>query len=143
MTLTIDGTLRQKVKQAQDLMRHKARKGDLAVILEKALDLLIAKEKKERFGIGRNPRPKAPTSDRTQTETRHIPDDMKRTIYERDGGQCTFVGEQGRRCTETGGVELDLLDGWAKTHEHSVDRIVLKCRSHNAHAAEKMYGREK
>ena len=68
--------------------------------------------------------------------SRHIPDWIKRTVYDRDGGRCTFTDDRGRRCAETGGLEFDHLDGFARTHSHDVDRIRLRCRAHNQHAAE-------
>ena len=39
-------------------------------------------------------------------------------------------------------LEFDHLDGFARTHLHDPERIVLRCSGHNQHAAEKMYGRE-
>ncbi len=125
------------------------RKGDLAAVLEQALDLLIDKVRKERFGVGRKPRPKAPPTQPGEGQegsppvTRHIPDEIKRQVYERDAGQCAYVSADGRRCSQTRGLELDHLDGFAIKHEHSAARIRLACSAHNAQAAEKMYGREK
>ena len=75
--------------------------------------------------------------------TRHIPDAVKRAVYERDGERCTWVSPDGRRCTATGCLEFDHLDGFAITGAHLVDRITLRCRAHNQFAAEKMYGRAK
>ena len=150
MTLPIDGALLEKVKQAQDLMRHRVVDGDLVAIFEEALDVLIEKVKKERFGVGRTPR-KAPaeagptneSSEPAAPATRHIPDAIKRAVYERDGERCTWVGPDGRRCSATGCLEFEHLDGFAITQAHSVDRITLRCRAHNQFAAEKMYGRAK
>ncbi|MHB8876010.1 MAG: hypothetical protein ACYC8T_20160, partial [Myxococcaceae bacterium] len=61
---TASRPLKDKVQQARDLLRHQVRDGDLATIIDQALDLLIAKVKKERFGIGAKPRnqPRAPQS---------------------------------------------------------------------------------
>src|SRR5229473_2498900 len=42
-----------KFRQAQDLLRHRIPDGDLATIVEKALDLLIEQVKKERFATER------------------------------------------------------------------------------------------
>src|SRR5712692_3215698 len=96
---TASRALRDKLRLAQDLLRHRVPDGDLASIFEKSLDLLIDQVKKERFATGRRPRPPL-----TQTEqgpaSRHIPDVIKRTVYERDGGRCTFTDEGGRRCNE-------------------------------------------
>lgn len=149
LTLTIDEALREKVKQAQELMHHRFGHGDLAALIEEALDLLIDKVKKERFGVGRTPRATKPDpvpgegAEGSPHVSRHIPDAIKRTVYERDGRRCTFVSTEGRRCSETRGLELDHLDGFAITREHSAERIFLRCRPHNEHAAEKMFGREK
>ena len=73
--------------------------------------------------------------------SRHIPDAIKREVFERDGGRCTFADAHGRRCPETGALEFDHLDGFARTRLHRADRIRLLCRAHNQHAAEQMYGR--
>src|SRR4051812_23884839 len=43
---------------------------------------------------------------------------------------------------KTGFLEFDHLDGFARTHLHDPERIVLRCRAHNQHEAEKLYGRE-
>ena len=56
-------------------------------------------------------------------------------------GRCTFLDELGRRCPATGNLEFEHVDGFALTHLHDEDRIRLMCRSHNQHAAEKIYGR--
>ncbi len=118
----------------------------LAAILEAALDLLIQKVKKERFAVGRKTRTTPPTGPvASEVEghrpTRHIPDSIKRAVYERDGGRCAFADEKGRRCGETGTLEFDHLDGFARAQVHSVERIRLLCRPHNQYAAEQLYGR--
>jgi hypothetical protein len=130
----------EKFRQAQELLRHRVPNGDVGAIFEKALDLLIDKVKKERFAAGRKPRA-VPTGKADASPSRHIPDAVKREVFERDGGRCTFTGEDGRRCAETGALEFDHLDGFARTRLHRADRIRLLCRAHNQHAAEQMYGR--
>ena len=90
----------------------------------------------------RRPRARqAPSEETDAPSSRHIPDAIKREVYERDGGRCTFTDEHGGRCGETGALEFDHLDGFARTHLHRADRIRLLCRAHNQHAADQMYGR--
>jgi 5-methylcytosine-specific restriction endonuclease McrA len=136
---TASRALRDKLRQAQDLMRHRVPDGDLATIVERALDLLIEGVTKERFATGRKPR-EGSKGDAGQSASRHIPDAIKRAVYERDGGRCTFADDRGHRCPETGALEFDHLDGFARTHSHEVARIRLLCRAHNQHAAEQTYG---
>jgi len=137
---TASRALRDKLRQAQDLLRHRVPDGDLACIFERALDLLIEQVKKERFAVGRKPR-QPPTDAAHEPSSRHIPDAVKRVVYERDGGRCTFIDERGRGCTARGNLEFDHVDGFARTHLHDAERIRLLCRAHNQHAAEKIYGR--
>ncbi len=129
-----------KFREAQDLLRHRIPNGDLATIVEKALDLLIEHVKKDRFATGRKAR-QAPAEANDPSYSRHIPDAIKREVFERDGGRCTFTDEHGRRCAETGALEFDHRDGFARTRLHRADRIRLLCRAHNQHAADRMYGR--
>jgi hypothetical protein len=137
---TASRTLKDKLRQAQDLLRHRVPEGDLATIVEKALDVLIEKTKKERFATGRKPR-QLPAKECDKATTRHIPDAIRRAVFERDRGRCTFTDERGRRCAETGALEFDHLDGFALTQVHDIDRIRLLCRAHNQYAAEQIYGR--
>jgi 5-methylcytosine-specific restriction endonuclease McrA len=132
--------LRDKLRQAQDLLRHRVPDGDLAAIIDAALDVLIERVKKDRFASGRNPRRPLPQPAQ-ETSSRHIPDEIKRAVYERDAGRCTFTDERGRRCAETGKLEFDHIDGFARTHLHQADRIRLLCRAHNQHEADRAYGR--
>lgn len=138
--LTASRELRDKIEEAKSLLRHQVPNGDLATILDRALTVLIAQVKKDRFGVGRKPRsaalPEGPAT------SRHVPDAIKRAVYERDGGQCTFVGTDGKRCEQRGWLELDHLDGFARRAEHTVAGLTLRCRGHNEYAAEVMYGPE-
>ena len=141
MQFTASKVLRDKFRRAQDLLRHRLPSGDMAAIFEKALDLLIEKVEKERFAVVRKPRTDA-IEVAGCASSRQVPAAIRRYVYDRDGGRCTFVDARGHRCKETGFLEFDHLDGFARTRWHDRERIVLKCRAHNQHAAEKMYGRQ-
>src|SRR3954465_15401241 len=138
---TASRALRDKFRRAQDLLRHRVPSGDIAAIFDKALDSLIAKVEKERFAAVGKPRTEA-TEVAGPASSRQVPAAIRRHVYARDGGRCTFVEGGGQRCKERGFLEFDHLDGFARTHLHDPERIVLRCRAHNQHEAEKMYGRE-
>ena len=137
---TASRELRDKLREAQDLLRHQLPAGDLAEIVDRALTLLIADVKKKRFAVGRKPRSKAEAVE-GPARSRQVPDAIQRAVYARDGGQCTYVGPDGRRCEERGWLELDHRDGFARTGEHRVDSARLLCRAHNGWEADQMYGR--
>jgi hypothetical protein len=138
---TAGAAFRDKLKQAQDLLRHRVPTGDVPKVFELALDALIERVEKERFAKGRKPR-RVARRDPSAPVTRHIPAAMEREVYERDGARCTYVDERGNRCPETCGLEIDHVKGFARTREHRLEDMRLLCRAHNQHAAEKMYGRE-
>jgi hypothetical protein len=158
---TASRALRDKLKTAQELLGHRVPSGDLASVVEKALDVLISEVKKRRFGVGRKPRASVPAAESApapapvpasrfesastaapESASRHIPFAIRRAVYERDGGVCTFVDERGRRCNAGKNLEFDHIEGFARTRVHTVEGIRLRCRAHNQHAAEEMYGRE-
>ena len=139
LQFTISREFRDEIREAQDLLRHRMPDGDLATIFRAALEMLVVSVKKERFAVGRKPRGPAETS--VETTSRHVPDAIKRAVHERDGGRCTFVDERGKRCEERGALEIDHVDGFARTHRHDLDALRLLCRAHNQHAADRMYGR--
>jgi len=137
---TASRACRDMLRQAQDLLRHRIPDGDVGTIVERALEVLLEQVKKDRFAEGRTPRKEAPRQCSVSC-SRHIPDAIKRAVFERDCGRCTFTDANGRRCTETGALEFDHRDGFARTRRHEADRIRLLCRAHNQHAADQMYGR--
>jgi hypothetical protein len=64
LTFTITERVRDKLQEAQDLLRHSIPNGELEQVFERALDLLIAERKKQRFG-------KDSQATRTWTGARH------------------------------------------------------------------------
>ena len=84
----------------------------------------------------------SPAARDTLHGTRHIPAAIKRAVYERDGGRCRYVDEQGRRCTARDGLEYHHRHPFGFGGRHSVDGISLLCRVHNLYLAETDYGRE-
>jgi hypothetical protein len=91
--MVIPGT-RDKLRYAGSLMSHQIPSGDLAEVLDRILDLGIRQLEKRKFAATTKPSRKQ----RTTTSARHIPAPVKRAVWERDQGQCTFVSECGRRC---------------------------------------------
>jgi hypothetical protein len=73
---------------------------------------------------------------------RHIPASVRRAVFQRDEGRCTYADSSGRRRAETHGLELHHLRAFAQGGEHTEANLVLRCRPHNALAAEEDFGRE-
>ena len=72
--------------------------------------------------------------------TRRIPRAVRDEVFVRDGGRCTFVGKNGRRCEETWNLEIDHIIPFAKGGDNSPGNLRLLCAKHNRLAAERAYG---
>ena len=83
------------------------------------------------------------TRKRRSTErTRHIPQSIRDEVFVRDGGRCTFIGKNGKRCEETWNIQIDHIIPHAKGGDNSSENLRLLCPAHNRLAAEKKYGRD-
>ncbi|HUQ03678.1 MAG TPA: hypothetical protein VM261_14370 [Kofleriaceae bacterium] len=140
LQLTIDQATRDKLERATALMRHRNPSGDLAVVLDAALDALIAKLEKQKFGA--TDRPRAAKARPEDADPTYIPADVRRAVYERDGGQCTFTSTDGVRCTERGFLEFDHSTMVCRGGRPTVDGLRLRCKAHNQHAAEEALGED-
>jgi 5-methylcytosine-specific restriction endonuclease McrA len=73
---------------------------------------------------------------------RYVPAAVRRAVWKRDGGRCTYVDSRGRRCRETSHLELHHEEPHARKGLPSASNMSLRCRVHNALAAEQDFGRE-
>lgn len=73
--------------------------------------------------------------------SRDIPDAVRDDILIRDGGQCTYVAADGRRCECRTDLEIDHLVPYAVGGSHDPSNLRLLCSGHNKLAAEKSMGR--
>jgi hypothetical protein len=123
LQLTIGQALHDKLRYAQELLSHQVPAGDVAAVLERALDALIPELEKRKFAATGKPchRPR-----RSNTGGRHIPAEVKRAVWERDGGRCTFVSETGRRCPARRLLEFDHVEEVARAGRASVAGIRLR-----------------
>ncbi|HET9327548.1 MAG TPA: HNH endonuclease signature motif containing protein [Candidatus Eisenbacteria bacterium] len=133
----IDQVTFDKLRRAEELLAHTVPAGDMSKVLGRVLDLAIGQLEKRKFGATDNPRDARPS-----TDIRHIPAHVKRAVYERDGGQCTFAGESGHRCAEKRGLEFDHIEPVARGGRTTVENLRLRCRPHNQYEAGRVFGTE-
>jgi 5-methylcytosine-specific restriction endonuclease McrA len=137
LQVTLDEATRHKLKQLQDLLAHQIPNGDPAAIIERALDALLTQVQKRKAGLTDEPRARKAVVTR---RTRAIPAVLRREVWTRDEGRCSFIGDDGHRCNETRCLEFGHLHPWGKRGEHSAANLALRCRAHNAFEAERDFG---
>jgi hypothetical protein len=135
---TVSRDTYDKLRQAQDLLRHRIPTGDIAQIFDRAVTLLLADLQRSRHGAVERPRSAQPCT----TRGRLIPAAVKREVWARDDGRCAFIGATGR-CTERGFLEYHHVVPFADGGATSADNLQLRCRAHNAYEAERWFGIDK
>jgi len=134
---TIDQEAEDQLRRLQDLLRGEIPDGDPGAIFVRALPLLLREVEKKRFAATATPRP----ARGTKAGSRHVPAEVERTVWQRDGGRCAFVSKGGRRCTERSFLEFHhSTEPYALGGEATVENIALRCRAHNVYEAELIFG---
>lgn len=167
---TASKRVNDKLEEAKALLSRQIPTGDLEAIFECALDLLIAEKKRKMFGLTDRPRAKLnkPTREAIETgkhtatpetgkllimnrawggsdavsSSRYVPQELRRSVYTRDEGQCRFIGNGGARCPARDHLEFHHVVPYAKGGAMTLDNIELRCRAHNALQAERDFGRD-
>jgi hypothetical protein len=126
----------EKLRRVQDLLRHRLPSGDPAAIFDCALTLLLKDLAKKRIAAAEQPRP----TRTTDKHSRHIPAEVRRTVWARDGARCRFEGPHGR-CSETGLLEFHHVVPYATGGATTADNLELRCAAHNRYEVEVYFGR--
>jgi hypothetical protein len=138
---TASAELRDKLERLRALVRSSVPDGDLATIIEEAVTEKLERLESKRFGKTKAPRKSLKETD-TSPSSRYIPAAVKRAVYDRDQGQCRFVGDNGRRCKERSRLEFHHRNPYGRGGGHKVDNVQLLCRTHNRYLAERDYGKK-
>jgi hypothetical protein len=143
ISVTIARSTHDKLRHAQALLSHAIPSGDIAQVLDRALDCLVDKLEKRRFAATNKPRtPRAKSQSQQPAGARYIPAQVKLAVWQRDRGRCTFVGESGHRCAARRFLEFDHVDPVARGGKATVQGMRLRCRGHNQLEAERVFGLE-
>jgi hypothetical protein len=137
--VTVDQQTHDRLRALQDLLSHQSQSADPAVIVSRAIALLLDDTLKKKAAVVAAPRAGgAPATRRTRT----IPAAIRRAVWKRDVGRCTFADEQGQRCRATRCIEYHHEFPYGKGGRHEVENLALRCRAHNQYQADLDFGRE-
>ena len=140
LRVTVDRALKEDLETLSTLLSHVFPKGDLAAVLHEAIRCGIEKHGKRKGAVKptREMTPKA----RPPKDPAAIPAEMRRRVWERDGGRCAFTTPDGRRCGSRWKLEVDHVRPPSRGGTATIDNLRLACRAHNLLHAEEVYGRE-
>ncbi|NOT33312.1 MAG: HNH endonuclease [Candidatus Eisenbacteria bacterium] len=135
LQVTLAKETHDQLRYAQALLNHAVPSGDLAQVLDRALKALVRQLEQRKFGAAARTCPR-----RGKPQGRYVPAPVRKTVWLRDGGHCTFVGENGRRCEERARLEFDHIEPVARGGTTTAANLRLRCRAHNQYEAEQLYG---
>jgi hypothetical protein len=142
LQVTLDGGRKERVELLQALLSHRIPDGNVNALFDYMLDCALEKVGKERGAVRpeRTRKPLEPLP-RPRGERDPIPLEVRRQVWERDGGRCTFVSADGRRCESRWQLELH-HHGLAGNTGSTADDLTIHCKPHNNLDAVDVFGRE-
>lgn len=134
---TIDTETQDYLRRAQELLGARVPSGDIAQVLKLALKELVTRLERQKFAATDRPRaPREPMA----SNPRSIPAHIRRAVWKRDKGQCTFESESGQRCPARTGLQFDHVHEVARGGETLASNLRLLCHAHNQLEAERTFG---
>lgn len=153
-----DERILELIEEAKSAISHSHPNASLEVLFQRALETLLEKNSKLRRAE-RVQRKKAkatsesPIANETLPpvfaaeplhENRVFPRPVQHVVWIRDGGQCTYVSSDGKRCTSKTFLEIDHARPWARGGSSSdPTNLGLLCKCHNLLAARQVFGEGK
>jgi hypothetical protein len=132
---TGDGELEGLLRQAHDLLGLP--RSETGAVVKRALRLLVRDLERKKHGAAERPRPQAKEP---VPGSRHIPSAIKREVWKRDGGRCTFVGSDGRAVQRDEGPGVRAPYGLRQGGPATAQNVALSCPAQNCYEAEQEFG---
>ena len=137
LEFSVSAEVMNKIKRAKSLLSTKYPKGvKLETLLEELLDNYLEKNDPDRREADND------IKINKLERSRHIPRKIKDIVFKRDGGRCSFVGRNGRRCGSAWNLQYDHIVPFRKGGDNSPENLRLLCGRHNRLMAEREYGEE-
>ncbi len=134
--VTVSRRFLEKLAAARDALSHSHPGAGTGEVLEAALDLLLAAQDRKK-GLVEKPRA---SPARPSQNPRHIPAEVKRAVWTRDGGRCRWALSSGGVCGSTTRLELDHIVPLARGGTSTLSNIRILCAFHNQLAARQAFG---
>jgi hypothetical protein len=133
--MTVSRQFIDKLEAARKGQGHAQPGASAEKVLEAALDLLLAQQAKRRAEVKKpqkNPRP--------SKNPGHVPAAVKRAVWSRDDGKCTWPLDSGGICGSTLRLEIDHVVPRGRGGPSTVENCRLTCAMHNQLAARQVSG---
>ena len=137
LSVTVSAEFMAELEQARAVLSHKFPGSEFEQVVREGFRLVLEEQRKRK---GMTERPRSPS--RESANDRYVPAAVKRTVWERDHGQCAWPMGHGKICGSTQQLEFDHAVEVALGGRPAADNIQLLCKAHNLMKAERNLGRQ-
>jgi 5-methylcytosine-specific restriction endonuclease McrA len=145
LRVTVDAALEEDLEELKALLSHKIPNGELTAVIREAVQCALEKHRKRKGAAEPARKRKSPVAakpvKKIASGREPISAAVRREVWKRDAGRCTWRAPDGQRCGSTWKVELDHIQPAALGGPSTVENLRILCRSHNALSAEHVFGR--
>jgi 5-methylcytosine-specific restriction endonuclease McrA len=144
LNVTVTADFIAELEQVRVALSHQCPDGNFEQVVREAFKLVLERDRK-RKALTEQPRPLTdrprPQSEVSGESDRYVPAAVKRAVWERDKGRCTWLMGDGTICGATHRLELDHNLEVALGGKSTIGNLRLLCKSHNLMRAEQRFGR--
>jgi hypothetical protein len=137
LNVTVSADFIAELEQVRAALSHKCPDGNFEQVVREAFKLVLERDRK-RKALTDRPRAQSETSGEND---RYVPAAVKRMVWERDQGRCTWPMGDGEVCGSTHRLEFDHDLEVALGGKPTIGNVRLLCKSHNLMKAEQHLGR--
>ena len=124
-------------EQVRATLSHQFPDGGFDQVVREVFKLVLERDRKRK---ALTERPRAPW-ERPSENDRYVPDAVKRAVWERDQGRCTWPMGMGSSATRRTASSSTMISKSLSEANPTIDNIRLLCESHNLMKAEQHLGR--
>src|ERR1700682_1067562 len=137
LNVTVSAAFMAELEQVRAALSHKCPGADFEQVVREAFKLVLERDRKRK---ALTDRPRAAPEGPGEND-RYVPAAVKRAVWERDQGRCTWPMGDGEPCGSTHRLELDHDLEVALGGKPTIGNVRLLCKSHNLMKAEENLGR--
>jgi hypothetical protein len=151
LNVTVTAEFIDELEQVRVALSHQCPDGNFEQVVREAFKLVLERDRKRKALTDRprtltdRPRPLTdrplPQVEAAGENDRYVPAAVKRTVWERDKGRCTWPMGDGKICGSRHRLEFDHDLEVALGGKPTVGNIRLLCQCHNLMKAEQRFGR--
>jgi hypothetical protein len=144
LNVTVTADFIDELEQVRIALSHQCPDGNFEQVVREAFKLVLERDRK-RKALTDRPRAQSENpgeSDRaTSKNARYVPAAVKRAVWERDKGRCTWPMGDGKVCGSRHQLEFDHDLEVALGGKPTIANVRLLCKRHNLMKAEQRFGK--